>query len=63
MRKATIQVMFDINFVPKGSKGDQIKEKLNGHAEKAFENENSVIRFQMESSRRSYTSKGVRGGA
>lgn len=58
MRKATIQVMFDIDFVPKGSKGDQIKKKLNEHAEKAFENENSVIRFQMKSSRRSYKSKG-----
>lgn len=53
-----IQVMFDINFVPKGSKGDQIKEQLNGFAEDAFKEYDSVIRFQMESSRRSYSSNG-----
>lgn len=57
MRKVTIKVIFEIYFVPKGSKGDKIKEKLNEYAEKAFENQSSVIRFEMESSKRSYKSK------
>lgn len=58
MRKATIQLVFDIGFVPKGSKGDQMKQKLNGLAEDAFEKQNSVVRSNMESSRRSYKSEG-----
>lgn len=54
MRKLELTVLFDTHFKPKGEKGDEIKQNLNGLLEEALEEIDEIVRYEIKSSVRDY---------
>jgi hypothetical protein len=56
VRKIEFTSFYDIHFKPKGDKGDNVKQSINNILQTVLDNTDDIVRYEIESSTRSYKS-------